>query len=92
LKKKLKNKSYNTILSDCDYNELGYLVEHSTDGDDNFGQSSNVTFYVVADKEETVEDLVKESDNDDDLLQEYELIYTKWLEGVNQIKALKREV
>jgi hypothetical protein len=66
LKTKLKNKFYNTTLSDCDNDALNYLVQVSTDGDDDFGQSNNVAFNAVVEKEETVEDLINESDNDND--------------------------
>jgi hypothetical protein len=66
LKKKLKNKSYNTTLSDGDGDALDYLFEDSIGGDDDFGQLSNIAFNTVVEKEDAVEDPIDEFDNDDE--------------------------
>jgi hypothetical protein len=60
----LKNKSYNTTLSNCDDNP-DYLIEYNTDGDTEFGQASNVVFSTVV-EEDTIVNHIDESDNNDD--------------------------
>jgi hypothetical protein len=85
----LRNKSDNTALSDCDDKALDHLVEDSTDGNDDFGQSSNVAFNAAIYKEDVVETIVEDildesNKNGDDeavshktLLEEFELFYSK---------------
>jgi hypothetical protein len=99
LKKEMKNKFYNTALSDSG-KDPAYFDNDNIDGDDDEGYMNNVTFNSIVKKCSTYEDnefnnnLNDYTDNKDTdyekLVKEYELIYSKWFEVADLNKALKR--